>query len=171
MTAADAGATPPPPPRQRRWLLPLLVVSLAANLLVAGIVVANQFRPQPRPQERMSPPSFSQILPRSFITEMPQARRQELRQVFEAHKASFRDDKRALRDSALAVADSLAREPFDAALAKAAIDEYGTRSRALVDLGMTVASEVVDRLGPEERKVLASRIRDRSTPARSRKRN
>ncbi len=163
---SEAGVNPAPKPKPMRWVVPLLVVSLAANLLVAGILVAGYFRPPPG--ERMgSPSSFSQILPRSFMRELPEARKVEVRAVFAKHRDAYREDKRALRDSALAVADSLAREPFDLARAQSAIETYGARSRELVDLGMTVASEVVDKLAPEERKALAERIRNRSTAPRS----
>jgi len=169
MSETVSGPTPTPASRPARWLLPLLVVSLAVNLLVAGILVAGYFRPPP-PERMSGSPSFSQILPRSFFRELSEDRRQQLREIFGRHRGAFREDKQALRDSALGVADALAREPFDAAVAKAAIDAYGARSRELVDLGMTVANEVVDRLGTDERKILAQRIRDRATaPSRAKK--
>lgn len=162
--------SPPDGPKaavHRRWLLPALVVSLALNLLVVGMIVADHMRPPPK--GRITGPSFSEILPRSFFRELPEARRAEFRKVFQQNRQAFREDRQALRDSALAVAASLSAQPFDDAAVQSAIDAYGSRSRELVDLGMGIAKQVVVGLTPEERQSLAKYIRERAEMRRSKR--
>ncbi|MGE0211419.1 MAG: periplasmic heavy metal sensor [Parvibaculaceae bacterium] len=164
---ADAAVGSKPAAGRARWLMPALVVSLALNLLVAGMFVADYMRPEPR--GRGGTPSFSEILPRSFFRELPDERRAEFRSVFRKNRPAFREDRQALRDSALAVADRLSAQPFDDAATRAAIDAYGNRSRELIDLGMTVANEIVAGLTPEERLKLAEHIRKRAEARRSKR--
>jgi uncharacterized membrane protein len=146
----------------------LLVISLALNLLVAGALLSGYFRSH-RASERMSGPSYTEILPRRFIHELGEERRRELSEVLGKYRKTFRDDRRALREAAMAAAGALDAEPFDPAKARTAIEAYGERSRGLVNLGLKAANDVIDRLKPEERKALAEQIRTRATPPRPRK--
>lgn len=163
---SEAGERKPAGGRSR-WLVPALVVSLALNLLVVGMIVADHLRPHHR--GRMAGPSFSEILPRNFFRELPDARRAEFRAVFQRNRPAFREDRQALRDSALAVADRLSAQPYDDAATRDAIDTYGKRSQELLGLGMTIAKEVVAGLTPEERQALSSHIRKRAEQRRSRR--
>lgn len=168
MSEAGNGAGEGKPAGIRRWLMPALVASLALNLLVAGMFVADYMRPQHR-HARISGPSFSEILPRNFFRELPDARRAEFRAIFQKNRPAFREDRQALRDSALAVADRLSDKAYDEARTRAAIDAYGARSRELIDFGMTVAGEVVATLTPEERQALAEHIRKRAEHRRGKR--
>ncbi len=60
-------------------------------------------------------------------------------------------------------------ELFDAQLAQSAIADHAARSHQLVDLGATVAADLVEALTPDERRDLAQAIRQRIEEERQRR--
>ena len=163
--AARTGASPSA--GSRRWLVVLLVASLGFNLFVIGAAVAE--RVWPERAESIRTPRVTELLPRNFFMGLGRERRDELKVVFQERRQTFRDERRALREAAQRVADALAREPYDPELARRAISEYGSATQKLVDLGLGVAQDLVERLTPEERRQLAEHIRKRAAPPRSRR--
>lgn len=163
MSAPDSGS---PSPR-RRWLVPLLVVSVAVNLVIVGAAVSGQFWPDHG--GRKSSHRSADLMPRSFFRGLDDERREELVEVFRARKTEWREERRALRDAATAFADALEREPFDAAQAQTAIADHAARSHQLVDLGAAVAADLVEALTPDERRDLAQAIRERLEQERQRR--
>lgn len=151
----------------RRWLLGLLVASLAFNLFVIGAAVAERLWPERA--ESMRTPRVTELLPRNFFVGLDRERRDELKVVFQERRQTFRDERRALREAAQHVADALGQEPYDSELVRRAITEYGDANRKLVDLGLAVTQDLVERLTPEERRELADHIRKRAAPPRSRR--
>lgn len=152
----------PPAKRPRRWLLVLLLASLAFNLVIVGAAVAERFWPQA--SERASAPRSTDLLPYRFFAELDRQRRAELRAVFRAHRAAFHEERQELRQAARAVAAALGETPYDPEKVRSAIAEHVSRSHKLVDLAGTVAGEVIDKLTPDERRLLADRIRERAEP-------
>lgn len=163
MSAPDSGS---PSPR-RRWLVPLLVVSIAVNLVIVGAAVSGQFWPDHG--GRKSSHRSADLMPRSFFRGLDDERREELVEVFRARKTEWREERRALRDAATAFADALERKPFDAAQAQTAIADHAARSHQLVDLGAAVAADLVEALTPDERRDLAQAIRERLEQERQRR--
>jgi len=156
-----------PPPRHRRWLVPLLVASVAVNLIIVGAAFSGQFWPDHG--GRKSSHRSADLMPRSFFRGLDDERREELVEVFRARKTEWREERRALRDAATALAEALEREPFDAAQAHSAISDHAARSHQLVDIGAAVAAELVEALTPAERRDLALAIRQRIEEDRQRR--
>lgn len=155
MTAPDSGS---PSPR-RRWLVPLLVASVAVNLVIVGAAFSEQFWPDHG--DGKSSHRSADLMPRSFFRGLDEERREELVEVFRARKTEWREERSALRDAAAALADALEREPFNAQTARSAIADHAARSHQLVDLGAAVAADLVVALTPQERRELAQAIRQR----------
>ena len=168
MSAPDpAGSPAPASSRTRRWLLPLLVASFAFNLVIVGAAFSGQFWPDHGGGK--SSHRSADLMPRSFFRGLDDERREELVEVFRARKTEWREERRALRDAAAALADALEREPFDAPQAQSAIADHSARSRQLVDLGAAVAADLVVALTPAERRDLAQAIRQRIEEDRQRR--
>jgi Spy/CpxP family protein refolding chaperone len=165
MSAPDSGQSSPG--RSRRWLVPLLVASVAINLVIVSAAVSGQYWSEHG--ERRSVHRSADLMPRSFFRELADERRSELVEVFRARKPEYREQRQALRDSAAALADALEREPFDARLAQSAIADHTAGSHQLVDLGAAAAGELVEALTPDERRALAEAIRNRLEEARERR--
>lgn len=148
-----------PGARRIAWLKVALVASLALNLLFVGAGVAR-FLVGDRP-ERVMGLSQVQIIPRKFFGELDRARRDELVGLFRQFGPSFRDGRKEARDQVVLIADALEAEPYDPARVKAAIDGFTARSEALVATGGQAALIMIERLTPDERKLLARHIRQR----------
>jgi Spy/CpxP family protein refolding chaperone len=135
--------------------------------VIVGAAVSGQL--WPGHGERKDVHRSADLMPRSFFRELDDARRSKLVEVFRARKPQYREERGALREAAVAFADALEREPFDARLAQAAIDEHRSRSHRLIDLGATAAADLVGSLTAEERRQLAQTIRHRLDEARQRR--
>ena len=167
MSPPGRGPLKPAASGARRWLMPLLVISLAFNLVIVGAALSGRFWPMH--DEQGGRHRSVDLLPRSFFGDLDDERREELAAVFRARKPEFRDERRALREAASALADALERDPFDAQQAQSAIVEHAGRSRRLIDLGATIAADLVEALTPEERRALAQAIRQRLEQDRQRR--
>lgn len=163
MSAPDSG-TPSP---RRRWLVPLLVASVAVNLVIVGAAFSGQFWPDHG--GRKGSHRSADLMPRPFFRALDEERREELVEVFRARKTEWREERRALRAAATAFADALEREPFDAQLAQSAIADHAARSHQLIDIGAAVAADLIEALTPAERRDLAQAIRQRIDEDRQRR--
>ncbi len=140
----------------------VLLASLAFNLLVLGAIGSHfLFEKQPT-RERYSGPAFTDILPRTFFLALDPERRRALAERFAGDRKAFRDGRRDMRQAAIKVADTLKAEPYNAAETEAALARYDAISRSMIDRGATVSRDLVATLKPEERALLADKIRDRA---------
>jgi uncharacterized membrane protein len=141
------------------WTMFLLVASLAINLLIAGAIGMRYFSPER--MERWSGASFTQLLPRRFLSDLPEDRRREFLDLLKSRRVAFRQSRQEMTTAAQRFADALERTPFDAVEANKAIDDFTKLSTDLVDSGTLVTRQVVGKLTPEERGLLAKAVRDR----------
>jgi uncharacterized membrane protein len=160
MTAADDLSASPPPARRFNWMKALLIASLALNLLFVGGGVARFL--MHGPPERFSGASQMQLIPRKFFAELSQGRKQELLSVFKSYGKEFRDGRRTARQQVMNLAATLETEPYDPVKVKTVAEAYSQQSAALVGTGGQAALALIEKLSPEERKLLASHIRMRN---------
>lgn len=150
--------------RPVNWLVVALVASLAVNLLVAGAAAARWY--VGAGPERYARLTQTQLIPRMFFRDLDHSRRAELLAVFKAQDRSIRDGRRAVKEQVAAFADALEAEPYDPARVKAAVQGFTARSEALFALGGEAALALIDRLTPEERRLMAERLRSRDERGR-----
>jgi uncharacterized membrane protein len=156
-------ASPATPPKSRRsWWGALLVASLALNLLIGGAVAARFIFPERI--ERMAGLNFAQLLPRRFFGDLSRERRRELLDILKTYRNGFRGGRQAMQAATLKIADALAAEPYDPKAAEAAIKGFTDIGNGIVADGAKAAMDVLNRLAPEERKLLAQRLRERGGP-------
>ena len=91
------------------WTMFLLVASLAVNLLIAGALGMRYFSPERL--ERWSGASFTQLLPRRFLSDLPEDRRREFLDLLKSRREVFRESRAGMRDAALRFAEALERDP------------------------------------------------------------
>lgn len=149
-------ATTDPTPARRsapRWMIIVLLVSLALNLLVAGMVAAAAWRFRHGGFAGPSPVAMGTVF--GFATTLPPERRQAIwRQTSEERRAlrTLRTDVRAARAE---VEARLAAEPFDAArFAEAQARLLAAETRARTEAHKMVLS-VAKSLTADERAALA----------------
>jgi uncharacterized membrane protein len=143
-----------------RWWMALLVASLAVNLFIAGAAAVRFLAPEQF--ERFTGSGYSPLIPRKFLADLPADRRKELGDLLRRNRTAFRKDFAEMRKLANELADALAREPYDEAAVIAAIDNHAKIAQGMVARGAEVTIEVVRKLNPEERALLAKRIRERA---------
>ena len=161
---SDIDSQPGSPSRRMRWLTVALIASLAVNLLVVGAGVARYYAGAG--PERFARITQAQLIPRRFFAELGRDRRLELLGVFKAQDKDIRDGRRTVRAQVTALANALEAEPYDAARVKAAVEGFTAGSEALFVTGSTAALAVIDRLTPDERKLMARHLRGREDHGR-----
>ena len=141
------------------WTMFLLVASLAVNLLIGAAAGMRYFYPERL--ERWSGASFTQLLPRRFLSDLPDDRRREFLDELKSRREVFRQSRAGMREAALRFAEALEHEPYDEAQVNTAIQEFTKLSTDMVDSGTQVTLKIVQKLSPDERKLLAEHVRGR----------
>jgi uncharacterized membrane protein len=135
--------------RSNNALVIALIVSLAANLALAGFVVGRMSAPGPAPAA-MDP--FLGSL--RAMHRLPEERQAEIRPLLREHFRSLRPSVREMRRAQRHVNEALAREPFD----PAALDDALTGFRGVLLQSQERSHEALIQLAatlrPEERIVL-----------------
>ena len=138
----------------------ILLASLALNLLIGGAIATRFF--MHGPQERLVGASYAQLVPRRFLMDLTKERRGELLGVLRVYRPDFREGHKAARLASGRLADALQQEPYDPAAAAAVIDAYATNGISLVQRGAAAAKDFISKLSPEERRLMAERLRQRA---------
>lgn len=135
----DAPTSTKPTWRQSRWLLPLLTVSLAFNLLVLGGIAAAAWHRHHGHHWRGEHGLMG------FVRSLPSERQSSVRETIASARGEIRAQRAAIR-SAMAEANALlAAEPFDAekfksAMSKASAEEDKLRAKIADVLAATASA-------------------------------
>jgi uncharacterized membrane protein len=157
------------PKLKSRWWTGLLGLSLMLNLLVGGLALGHRFGPERA--ERMAGANLIQLVPRKFIADLPRDRRRELLKIVREAGKPFRDGPRHPAAQAVELAKVLEMEPYDAVVAKAAVDGFALGPDSTAARSSAIVWTVIAALTPEERKALAVAIRDRAETQQRRQKN
>ena len=111
----DIGPSDAVPRRWPRWKGIILVISLALNFLVIGVVATAAIRHRLGP-----PPGFTQATIVTFARSLPEPRRQEIMEATRAERLALRPYRAELRRARAEVRNTLVAEPFDLARFKTA---------------------------------------------------
>ncbi len=136
-------------PRRRRWLGVLLIVSLALNALLIGVVLRGLWIA--RTNIVMTGGSIERALP-AFIASLPAARREELQRAQLADKpAALRPLRSELRQARAEANRIFLTDPFDRAAFVAAQSRLLAAEAKLRSAIFNVLPEMGERLTIEER--------------------
>lgn len=141
------------------WWAGLLIFSLMANLVVAGAAIGMRFHGGHGQGSLFE--VGAQLLPRKFFGDLPRERRREFMDILRAKNDQFAQNRNASDATTLKFADVLEQSDFDQAKVKAIVEEIATGPTSFTAQGEALVLEVVAKLTPDERKSLASAIRNR----------
>lgn len=161
MTDVTATELPPSPAGRSRLWWAVLIVSLALNLLAVGAVIAHVIMGPP-PPERIEGYSSLQILPRRFVSDLQGDRKDMIVGILRKFRGEFRSRRAEMRANTEKIATALEAEPYNPEAVIAAIDQFAATGRLMIDGGVMTVKSVLEVLTPEERKILAKRIRERA---------
>jgi Spy/CpxP family protein refolding chaperone len=124
--------------RKGTALLAALIVSVCANLLLAGVMVGGRWHhPQP------------------WWRDVPEEVRPILKQAFDSHKAEFDARRDAVRQARQKVAELLKADPIDQAALDQALADLSQKSQSIQVLGNMMMVEVAKQLTPALRAEMA----------------
>ena len=151
-----------------RWLGAGLVLSLAINAFIVGVIAtkAIKFRDLRRP----GPPPLVDALgdSRRMISAVPKERRKELRKVVRSYRPQLKPHRDALATARGTLIEVLRVEPTDQTKLAAALGAIQDARFAMRETGRSLLTDVVASMTPAERKQLADRL-DRSKRKKKKK--
>lgn len=142
--------------RTPRWVLGVLLVSLMANMIIVGAVAGriwlhhggHGWFERHRHGEGM----------RSFLREVPEPRRAELKEMIQANRALVREDRNKVRELRKAVREAMLREPFDKTAVVTALGEVTSARQELATRFTTDLVQILERMSPAERKAFVDKV-------------
>jgi uncharacterized membrane protein len=143
---------PPSGPSGSRWLKLALIVSVALNLAVAGLVLGAWLGDGPRkglPRD-MSFGPFSEAL--------SDQDRRALRKGLMERMGEFRTSREAARIEFAGLLAALRADPFDPAALKAALAAIETRNAERLELGRSLIETRLVEMSTAERQAFADRL-------------
>lgn len=114
--------------KKRRWLIPALIVSLAINLLVIGVVIGAFVSGGANYRGRVDSSPARGFIGKPFLYALPQEDRRALGQEFRENPAAILETREALRERVQGLLEVLRNDPFDAESAARILSEQ----RALI---------------------------------------
>ncbi len=95
---------------------------------------------------------------RSFLREVPEPRRAELKEMIQANRALVRADRNKVRELRKAVREAMLREPFDKAAVVTALGEVTSARQELATRFTTDLVQILERMSPAERKAFVDKV-------------
>ena len=148
-------AKPAAPAPRAGWMRAALIVSLALNLGIMGMVAGAIFR--------NGGPSKGEAMVRdvgfgAFTDALSKEDRAALRRAFLANAPEFRDGHRSMRADFIDLLTQLRAEPFDAAALRTVVDRQQSRNSERLALGQTLIFDLLVAMTPEARQDFADRL-------------
>ena len=145
-------------PKKRRWLIPSLVVSLALNLLVVGVVLGALVSGGGKHRGDRDAGPARGFIGEPFLRALPQEDRRALARNFRDNPGSIQETRQALAERVEGFLGALRAEPFDLDVAAG----YLSEQRALIvdrqKLGERLLLERFAAMSAEERSAYADRL-------------
>lgn len=146
----------PEPPRPRRWLTVLLGLSLAANLLVVGVILGSLgWRGGGGPVVRSGQVELS-VFP--YTTALSRDDRSRMMQDWQRRGPPLRDLAAQHRADAAALATALRAEPFEPDAVAALLETRRQRLIERQDLAMDLLRDRLLAMDAEQRQAYADRL-------------
>ena len=148
----------PTPARRRRWIVPLLVVSLALNLLVVGAIVGRALSPDgPHRKDRVSGPVRS-VIGEPFVRALSREDRRALLEDLKAQGPRIRENRESLRARFEAFLAAVRSDPFQPEEVRRLMMEQRSVAQGRQELGEILLMNRLEAMSVEERAAYADRL-------------
>jgi len=146
------------------WGKIVLFVSLALNLLIAGLVAGAVLN---GPRDRDRNPALRDLGFGPFVYALPRADRRELGDAMRRQAGAFRENRAEMRTSFEAFLSALRAEPFDPEALRRIVNDQQSRITERQNLGRQLLLERIEAMSVAERAAYAEEL-DRSLHRRAR---
>lgn len=146
-----------------RWMKLLLIVSLALNLAVAGLVGGHALRAWQRPpfDKVEREPGLDRRQTR-LLRMVPEAEREEAKRILLARQDEIDRARREMREAHMALIEAIRKEPLDPEQLEQALTRRHEASGAFWQIGSEQLVAIARRLDSAEREKLADRLEERT---------
>lgn len=138
-------------PQRWPWMRILLVLSLAFNLAIIGLVAGHVFGDGP---DRRSPDAGLW----RYGAAMPEPHRRAMLRAMREDRPNWEGARTGLRESRARLADALVAEPFDPGAVAAVLAAERALLGALAERGGAILVAAVERMTDEERRAYAAAL-------------
>lgn len=147
------------PARSRRWQFPLLMASLAVNLLVAGAVGGWFASKGPPGRDRdQFPGSARSVMGEPFVRALPQVERDAVAEALKDELPRLRENRVALRSRFEALLSALTAEKFDADAFRLLLAEQRSVALRRQEIGEAILIDRLQAMSLQERTDYAERL-------------
>jgi len=157
MTPTDD--TPKPKKKPRRWLIPAFLVSLALNLLIAGVV--GGWMLSPRGWHRPGPTDLGDaqgLVGSAFVRALPDAQRRQLLKDIFHDRGQLRQNRDSLRQQFETLLTAIRADPFDPAAIEALLEDQRQTAGHRQKIGESLILKRLSEMTPQERSAYADRL-------------
>ncbi len=146
-----------PRPR-RRWIMPVLFISLALNLLVAGAILGRALSPDDhRKRDRVEGPIRS-VIGEPFVRALSRKDRRAVLSEIREKAPRFRESRENLRQRVEAFLAALRADPFNAEDVGRLMQEQRQAARGRQELGEVLLLNRLAAMTASERSAYADRL-------------
>lgn len=155
--------TPPTDaPKPRRWVTPLLFLSLAVNLLIAGLVAGAFLSPDgPRRSGDEDQRAIRGVLGEPFFRALPKDERRAMVRDIIGNREQFREGREVLRERFEGFLATLRTESFDRAQAERLLGQQREAAIKRQTLGEDLLLDRLEAMTPEQRSAYADELETR----------
>ena len=150
--------TPTPPPKPRRWLVPALVLSAAANLLVIGIVAGAVLSPDGPRKGGDEQRSLRGVLGEPFFRALPPEDRRAMVRDILRNREQFSEGREALRERVEGFLSALRAETFDRAEVERLLGQQRNAALRRQNLGEQLLLDRLEAMTQAERAAYADEL-------------
>lgn len=151
--------TPKSPSKKRRWLMPVLFVSLALNLLVAGVVAGAVLSPD-GPRNRADERPVRGVVGEPFFRALPKEERRALIGDVLRNRKEIRETRESLRQRFQAFLTALRTEPFDSDEIARLMAEQRQVAVSRQEIGETLLMKRLQTMTIEQRRAYADELEE-----------
>lgn len=148
------------PSKRRRWMMPVMLLSLAINLLIVGIVVGWVLSTDGPSGERRDAGAVRGLVGEPFVRALPREdRRALLRRALE-NKEKLRENREALSHRLGDFLDALEAETFDPERIRSLLSEQRNAAIHRQEIGEDFLIERLSTMTQSERITYAEKLRE-----------
>lgn len=152
----------PTPTKTRRWMFPVLIVSVALNLLIVGMVAGAFLSPDgPHMRGGDEQRAVRGVLGEPFFRALPAHERRAFARDVLGNREQFREGREALRTRVERFLDALRADTFDRAEVEQLLGEQRRAAVGRQELGEQLLLDRLEAMSPSERAAYADALAER----------
>ncbi len=141
-------------PKKRNWMKYLLIISLGANLVIAGLIIGAKVSGH----GPMKGPHMNFGM-RGFVSALPEGKRSEVRDYFKKNRSKMRAGGDAMRKTRVEIQNILAAQPFDPEALNAAFTQQRSRVTSVTQDAQAALIKIITDMTDAERAEFAENLK------------